>query len=238
MFWLIFVLALAVIGGIGYVLISRSRGGGVGYRDLQRLANIRGWHFSRPDGTRQAFGLSAETMLKAADGSSMDWRVRWHLRATREDGKDKTEIACGDVLLDSGWVFVNPRTEMSGIKAMQRAAAMDHEDPVKRIASWKEQLSRARDVPVGTPEFLDRYFVSATITEAAARRIVSQRVQKALLALPSLPIKLRVGADGVVVSTVAVFDQPRVEKLIALEDMLISNVGQEQTVGAGVLVTA
>ena len=34
------------------------------------------------------------------------------------------------------------------------------------------------------------------------------------------------------VSTVAVFDQDRVQSLISLEDMLISNVGQEQTVGA------
>jgi len=234
MLWVVVVLVIVAVGVAAAFLVPRFMGtGGGGFRDLQRLANHRGWHFSQPDGLGKTFGLSAETMLRAADGSNMDWRVRWHLRASRDEGKDKTEIKCGDVLLESGYVFVNPRAEAPGIKAMQRAAAADRDDPVRKIATWKEHQSRAKEVPVGSPEFLDRYFVTTTVSEAAARRIVSQRVQKVVLGLPqSMPINIRAGADGVVLTTTAVFDAARIETLVSLEDMLISNVGQEQAVGS------
>jgi len=201
------------------------------FRELKKMADLRGWHFSRPEGTRASYGLSGDAVLSTADGTSFDWRVRWHVRTSRDAGKDRTEIKCADVPLRIGWVFIDPISELAAIKARQRAAASPAAqipDAQGRKNTWKEEQGRAQEEPVGSPEFLARYIVTATVPEALTRRIVTKRLQKLLLSLPDHDhVSVRVGAEGVVVSSAAVFVAKRVEQLLSIGDMLVASAAEE-----------
>jgi hypothetical protein len=229
---LILVALLLAIVAITIVLVVRS-GSASGnlsgsFRELKRMANLRGWHFSRPDGTRASYGLSGDAVLSTADGTSFDWRVRWHVRTSREAGKDKTEIKCADVPLRTGWVFIDPKSEQTAIRARQRMAATPSATDALRKTVWKEEQSHGKEVPVGSPEFLARYVVTATASESLTRRLLSKRVQKALLAIPdSDHVSVRLGAEGVVITSAAVFLVKRVEQLLNIADMLVAGAAEE-----------
>jgi hypothetical protein len=230
------VVVAAVIAAL-VILLARRRGGLAAHsRGLKRLADLRGWHYSRPDGKSETYGLSGESMLRGADESSLDWRVRWHLRTTKTADKDKTELKCADVPLQQGWVFLDPRSHAGEIKARQRAGAVGvgHMDGVDagraRHVAWKEAQVQAHEMPVGSPDFLAHYLVTATVKEAAVRRLLPQRMQKALLGLPHAGhIAIRMGAEGVVITCPALFSPDQVEQLIKVGDILVSSVAQEQT---------
>src|SRR3569833_2145260 len=154
---------LAVIVAAVVVMLTRRTGGLSAHgRELRRLADLRGWHYSRPDSTAETYGLSGESMLRGADGSSLDWRIRWHLRSTKEQGKDKTEFKCADVPLEQGWVFIDARSHAGEIKARQRASGIANgQDDHARKATWKDALAHSHEVPVGTPDFLSHFIVCA-----------------------------------------------------------------------------
>jgi hypothetical protein len=231
----ILVAALLAIVAVTVVLVVRSSSdsGNLNgrFRELKRMANLRGWHFSRPEGTRASYGLSGDAILTTADGSSFDWRVRWHVRTSREAGKDKTEIKCADVPLRRGWIFVDPKSEQTAIRARQRMAAApmaNGADAALRKTVWKEEQSRAQEMPVGSPEFLAQFVVTATASETLTRRLLTKKVQKALLAVPPTDhVSVRLGAEGVVVASGAVFAVRRIEQLLSVGEMLIAGAAEE-----------
>jgi len=204
-------------------------------RDLRRLADVRGWHFSHPDTASSAFGLSGESMLQGADESALDWRVRWHLRTKRRDDREVTEFKCADVPLEQCWVFLEPRASAGEMKARQRSAEQgqrlpDDVQPGAKKSAWKDAQLHAREMQVGAPEFLARFYVASTGKEAIVRRLLPQRMQKALLALPTAgSLSIRMGAEGVVMVSPAIHATDRVEQFIKVGEILISSVAQEQT---------
>lgn len=228
------VIAVAIVAGLVVFLMRRGGGASGDGRALRKLADVRGWHYSRPDAASESYGLSGDSMLRGADGGALDWRVRWHFRTTRAQGKDKTEFKCADVGLDQGWVFVDPHSHAGEIKARQRvgmpANASDAVNPAHRKPGWRDALPQAREMSVGTSEFLAQFFVCATVKESLVRRLLPQRMQKALLAAPhSGHLSIRMGTEGVVITCPAEFNPDRVVRLIELGEILVSSVAQEQT---------
>lgn len=237
MTWIIIgaVLFVAIVAASVVFVVRKKAGSGGSGRDLRRLADVRGWHYSHPDSAGNSFGLSGESMLRGADESPLDWRVRWHLRTKRVQDKERTEFKCADVPLDQGWVFLDPRSQASEIKARQRAGAVENASPgldgaqVKKSA-WREAQLHAREMQVGTPDFLAQYYVTATAKESLVRRLIPQRMQKALLSMPNAgQVSIRMGAEGVVIISPPLFSTDRVEQLVKTGEILISSVAQEQT---------
>ncbi|MGO8670618.1 MAG: hypothetical protein ACLQVD_04525 [Capsulimonadaceae bacterium] len=232
MVWLFFgLLMLAAVAT--FVLIVRSKDTESRFKALRRLADIKGWHFSRPSESAEAFGLAGETMVRGADGASFEWRAEWHLHSTRELGKDLTVYRCVEVPLRNGWIFVEPKSEAAKT-ARSRPSEAGVAAPAPR-AAWKAARLTAKEVPVGSPAFLQKYTVSSTTREGLVRRIINQRVQSAMMAMSeSHKATIRVGTEGIFVNTTAVFSIPEVEKVLTLAEMLLANAAQEQPTEAGV----
>jgi len=229
------VLLIAAIASIVLLTIRRKSDPHSSTRALRKLADVRGWHFSHPETTSSAYGLSGESMLQGADESALDWRVRWHLRTKRNSDREVTEFKCADVPLEQAWVFLEPRASAAEMKARQRTAEAGQRPPedlhagVKKSV-WKDAQLHAREMQVGTPDFLAQFYVASTGKESMVRRLLPQRMQKALLALPSAGhLSIRMGAEGVVMISPAVYTTDRVEQLIKVGEILISSVAQEQT---------
>jgi hypothetical protein len=228
------VLVAAIVAFV-FLTVRRKSDPHTSTRSLRKLADVRGWHFSNPDTASSAFGLSGESMLQGADESALDWRVRWHLRTKRKEDREVTEFKCADVPLEQGWVFLEPRASAAELKARQRTAESgqrlpDDLQPGVKKSAWKEAQLHAREMQVGTPDFLAQFYVASTGKESMVRRLIPQRMQKALLALPGAGhISVRMGAEGVVIVSPAIYATDRVEQLIKVGEILISSVAQEQT---------